>query len=87
MARTVDIGDGTSDAAAAPEVVPVFVPADGVGVTLTNNTGDPLLVWGGLNASAPQYTLTAGNSQQIVAGPCWITSQGVSNVTFTGSGY
>jgi hypothetical protein len=81
---TIDI-DSTS---AAPQFVPVYIQAGGVGTNIAVVAGDAVNVWTSIDSnSSVASTIASGANATFTTSPIWITSNSVSQVMFTGPGY
>jgi hypothetical protein len=84
MAYTVDI-DSTS---ASPQFVPVYIYPGGAGTNIAVVGGDTVNYWTAIDDNPTAAgTIVNGGNQTFTTEPLWITSNTVSQVTFTGPGY
>lgn len=88
MAQTINIGSSASEGAVAPDFVPVYIFPGGAGTNIAVNSGDTISYYTAIDSnSTPAGTIAAGANQTFTVEPLWITSAGISNVTFSGPGY
>lgn len=88
MTTTINIGSSALEALAAPNFVTVYVQPGGAGTNILVNSGDTISYYTQIDSNAtPAGTIAVGANQTFTAEPLWITSAGLSNVTFSGPGY